>query len=126
MVTAFPKAHIKINVNIMKKIFLIMCLLSSFIFCNAEPSMYDRSNNKKAKESRIEVVNEKTVIFKNVVKIEIITRDENQITYVYDLKKSKLVIVDKGSFKVDTNMGDYLILSSRKITKTEYDFIEEV
>jgi uncharacterized protein YrzB (UPF0473 family) len=88
--------------------------------------MYERSNNKKAKESRIEVVNEKTVIFKNVVKIEIITKDKNQITYVYDLKHSKMVIIAKGAFEIDTNMGDYLIQSSKKITKTEYDFIEEV
>jgi len=108
----------------MKKIFLIMCLLSSFIFCNAEPSY--ESSTKKAKESRIEVVNEKTVIFKNVVKIEIITKDKNQITYVYDLKNSKLVIVAKGAFEIDTKMGDYLVQSSKKITKTEYDFIEEI
>ena len=109
----------------MKKIFLIMCLLSSFIFCNAEPSMYERSNNKKAKESRIEVVNEKTVIFKNVIKIEIITKDENQITYIYDLNNSKLVVVAKGSFKVDTIKGDYLVQSNKKITKTKYNIIEQ-
>ena len=109
----------------MKKIFLFVCLLSSFIFCNAEPSIYERSINKKAKESQIEVVNEKTVILKNVVKIEIITKDKNQITYVYDLKNnSKLVIVARGSFEVDTNMGDYLVRSSKNITRAEYAFIE--
>lgn len=109
----------------MKKIFLIMCLLSSFIFCDAK-QLENCSTNKRTNDARIEVVNEKTVIFKNVVKIEIITKDANQITYVYDLKHSKLVKVAKGKFEVNTKKGDYLIQSSKKITKTKYDVIEQI
>ena len=76
-------------------------------------------------DGRIEIVNEKTVIFKNVVKIEIKTNDDNQITYVYDLRHSKLVKVARGSFEVNLNRGDYLIQSDKKITKTVYEVIIE-
>ena len=75
------------------------------------------------KESRIEVVNEQTVIFKNVIKIEIRTNKENQLTYVYDLRHSKLMAVEKGAFEVELPMGDYLVQSSEKITKTSYEFL---
>ena len=48
-----------------------------------------------------------------------------QITYVYDLKHSKLVKIARGSFDIDLSRGNYLIQSNRKITKTVYDVILE-
>lgn len=77
------------------------------------------------KDPRIEVVNESTIIFKNVVKIEIRTIHKDQITYVYDINHSKLVKVARGTFDVDLPRGDYLIQSDKHITKTVYEVIVE-
>lgn len=77
------------------------------------------------KDPRIEVVNESTIIFKDVVKIEIKTSDANQVTYVYDLKHSKLVKVARSSFCIDLPHGDYLVQSDKRITKTIYEVIIE-
>ena len=77
--------------------------------------------------SKIEIVNEQTVIFRNVVKIEVRTCNEcnSQLTYVYDIKHGKLVRVARGAFEVEVPMGDYLIQSNKKITKANYDVIIE-
>lgn len=77
--------------------------------------------------SKIEIVNDQTVIFRNVVKIEVKTCNEcnTQLTYVYDLKHSKLVRVARGAFEVNVPIGDYLIQSNKKITKANYDVLIE-
>lgn len=80
---------------------------------------------KWVKDPRVEIVNEQTVIFRDVVKIEITSNNISQTTYVYDLKRFKPVTVSKGSFAIDLKRGDYLIQSDRKITKTRYDVIIE-
>ena len=77
-------------------------------------------------DSRVEVVNEKTVIFKNVIKIEIRTNFEDQITYVYDIKRGRMAKIAKGAFEVDLPMGDYLVQSTMKITKTAYETHTEI
>ena len=82
-----------------------------------------QTNSKWINDPRVEVVNEQTVIFKDVIKIEIVTNNVAQITYVYDLKHSKLMKVARGSFDIDLSRGNYLIQSNRKITKTVYDVI---
>jgi len=79
-------------------------------------------------DPRIEIVNETTVIFHNVVKIEIRNNSKTaneQVTYVYDLKKSNLIKVARGSFEVELPEGNYLIQSNKKITKMEYDIMIE-
>ena len=61
----------------------------------------------------IEIVNETTVIFHNVVKIEIknnSNRPNEQVTYIYDMKNSTLIKVARGSFEVELPMGKYLML----------------
>ena len=75
--------------------------------------------------SKIEVVNETTVIFKNVDKIEIKSNTINLVTYVYDLNRSKLMKVARGSFNVKLSKGDYLVQSNKPITKTVYEVIIE-
>lgn len=77
------------------------------------------------RDSRIEVVNETTVIFKNVDKIEIKSTTSSLITYVYDLNHSKLMKVARGSFNVNLSKGDYLVQSNKPITKTVYEVIIE-
>ena len=77
------------------------------------------------RDSRIEVVNETTVIFKNVDKIEIKSNTSSLITYVYDLNHSKLMKVARGSFNVNLSKGDYLVQSNKPITKTVYEVIIE-
>ena len=106
----------------MKKIFnliLVMFFVIGFESC----ATIKQLNPKWTTDPRVEVVNEQTVIFRDVVKIEITTNNMSQITYVYDLKRSKCVSVAKGSFAIDLKRGDYLIQSNKKITKTVYDVI---
>ena len=79
-------------------------------------------------DPRIEIVNETTVIFHNVVKIEIrnnSNRANEQVTYIYDMKNSTLVKVARGSFEVELPMGKYLVQSNKKITKMDYEIIIE-
>ena len=109
----------------MKKLFGIglirFIMLCGFSSC----ATLQQTNSKWINDPRVEVVNEQTVIFKDVIKIEIVTNNVAQVTYVYDLKHSKLVKVARGSFDIDLSRGNYLIQSNRKITKTVYDVILE-
>ena len=107
----------------MKKLFSIG-LISLIMLCGfSSCATLQETNSKWINDPRVEVVNEQTVIFKDVIKIEIVTNNVAQITYVYDLKHSKLIKVARGSFDIDLSRGNYLIQSNRKITKTVYDVI---
>ena len=107
----------------MKKLFSIW-LISLIMLCGfSSCATLQQTNSKWINDPRVEVVNEQTVIFKDVIKIEIVTNNVAQITYVYDLKHSKLIKVARGSFDIDLSRGNYLIQSNRKITKTVYDVI---
>lgn len=100
---------------------LLACLsLSSF----SAPALVKKQKWYE-KNPKVEIVNETTVIFKDVVKIRIKTNEPNQITYVYDLRNSKLVKVARGSFEVSLPIGDYLVQSDKKITKTIYEVLIE-
>ena len=107
----------------MKKLFSIW-LISLIMLCGfSSCATLKQTNSKWINDPRVEVVNEQTVIFKDVIKIEIVTNNVGQVTYVYDLKHSKLVKVARGSFDIELSRGNYLIQSNRKITKTVYDVI---
>ena len=109
----------------MKKLFNIW-LISLIMLCGfSSCATLKQTNSKWVNDPRVEVVNEQTVIFKDVIKIEIVTNNVAQVTYVYDLKHSKLVKIARGSFDIDLSRGNYLIQSNRKITKTVYDVILE-
>ena len=109
----------------MKKL-LSIGLISLIMLCGfSSCATLQQTNSKWINDPRVEVVNEQTVIFKDVIKIEIVTNNVAQITYVYDLKHSKLIKVARGSFDIDLSRGNYLIQSNRKITKTVYDVILE-
>lgn len=109
----------------MKKLFSIG-LISLIMLCGfSSCATLKQTNSKWVNDPRVEVVNEQTVIFKDVVKIEIITNNMAQVTYVYDLKHSKIVKVAQGSFDIDLSKGNYLVQSNRKITKTVYNVIIE-
>ena len=109
----------------MKKLFSIR-LISLILLCGfSSCATLKQTNSKWVNDPRVEVVNEQTVIFKDVIKIEIVTNNVAQITYVYDLKHSKLMKVARGSFDIDLSRGNYLVQSNRKITKTVYDVIIE-
>ena len=103
----------------MKKLLLLLSLFVCLSSVEARPKKWYKDNSK------IEVVNEQTVIFKNVIRIDIKTYHKDQITYVYDLSHSKLVKVARGSFVVELPKGNYLIQSNMKITKTLYEVIVE-
>ena len=108
----------------MKKIFnfvLVMFFVTMFGSCATSKHM----NQSWTKDPRVEIVNEQTVIFRDVVKLEITANNPTQITYVYDIKHFKLVKVARSSFNVELKRGDYLIQSNRKITKTLYSVIIE-
>ena len=107
----------------MKKLFSIG-LISLIMLCGfSSCATLKQPNSKWVNDPRVEVVNEQTVIFKDVIKIEIVTNNVGQVTYVYDLKHSKLVKVARDSFDIELSRGNYLIQSNRKITKTVYDVI---
>ena len=108
----------------MKKFFNLL-LVMFFVVGLTSCASTSRINNKWVSDSRVEIVNEQTVIFRDVVKIEIFSNNPTQITYVYDLDQSTNVKVARGSFNVELKRGDYLIQSNRKITKTLYDVIIE-
>lgn len=99
----------------------ILCLMFTFNSCAIQKAF----KPKWTQNPKIEIVNSQTVIFRDVVKVEIISNNPYQITYVYDLIRFKPVTVVKGSFNIDLKRGDYLIQSNRKITKTYYDVIVE-
>jgi hypothetical protein len=108
----------------MKKFFNLL-LVMFFVVGLTSCASTSRISNKWVSDSRVEIVNEQTVIFRDVVKIEIFSNNPTQITYVYDLDHSTNVKVARGSFNVELKRGDYLIQSNRKITKTLYDVIIE-
>ena len=107
-----------------KKLFITF-IVSLFVMFVAPSCSTSRNVLGAKQDPRIEVVNEKTIIFKDVVKIEIKTNKIDQVTYVYDLKHSKLVKVARGSFDVNVTKGNYLIQSDKKITRTVYEIVIE-
>jgi len=107
----------------MRKFIKVIAVLFLMIGLNA--CSVQKINSKWTQDPRVEVVNEQTVIFRDVIKIEIISNNPTQITDVYDLKHSKPVKTARGSFNVDVKRGDYLIQSNRKITKTQYEVVIE-
>lgn len=101
-------------------LFISLCLsISSFSGTLVKKQKWYEKNPK------VEIVNETTVIFKDVIKISIKTTEPNQITYVYDLKNNKIVKIARGSFELDLPIGNYLVQSDKKITKTIYEVIIE-
>lgn len=112
---------------------LVLCVAVGFT-TEAAPSKSVKTINKELvkkhkrwfeKDPRIDVVNETTVIFNDVIKIEIRTSKNDQVTYVYDLRHSKLVKVARGSFVVDLPRGNYLVQSDKRITRTVYEVVIE-
>ena len=109
----------------MKKYFLLMLSLLCLNFITVDARTAKTGKRWFEKDPRIEVVNETTVIFNNVLKIEIRTNCANQVTYVYDIKHSRLMKVARGSFEVDLPRGNYLVQSDKRITKTIYEVVIE-
>ena len=107
----------------MRKFINAIAAISLVIFLSA--CSVQKINPEWIQDPRVEVVNEQTVIFRDVVKIEIISNNPTQITYVYDLKHSRPVKTARSSFEVNVKRGDYLIQSNRKITKTQYEVVIE-
>lgn len=103
----------------------IKALAVLFLFIGLNACSVQKTNHKWTQDPRLEVVNEQTVIFRDVVKIEIISNNPSQITYVYNLKHSRPVKTARSSFEVNVKRGDYLIQSNRKITKTQYEVVIE-
>ena len=112
------------KLNSMKKILFILISSILMISCTTansigiKPKWYQN-------DSRIEVVNETTVIFKDVDKIEIKSNNVGLVTYVYDLINYKPVKAVKGSFSVELPKGRYLVQSNKPITRTAYEVIIE-
>lgn len=106
----------------MKKLILFLILIASLTLGTSCVSSKIFSNS-----TQYEIVNDKTVIFRNVIKVEVQTCNDcnNQITYIYDLNNSKLVKVARGSFSVEVPSGDYLIQSDKKITNVDYKVLVE-
>ena len=107
----------------MKKIINALAVL--FIVLGLNACSVQKANSGWTQDPRVEVVNEQTVIFRDVVRIDIISNNPMQITYVYDLKHGRPVKTARSSFEVNVRRGDYLIQSNRKITRTQYEVVIE-
>lgn len=107
----------------MKKFINVIAVL--FLIVSLSACSVQKTSPRWMQDPRVEVVNEQTVIFRDVIKIEIISNNPSQITYVYDLKHSRPVKTARSSFEVNVRRGDYLIQSNRKITKTQYEVVIE-
>ena len=103
-------------INVIAVLFLVISLSA----CSVQ-----KTSSLWIQDPRVEVVNEQTVIFRDVVRIEIISNNPSQITYVYDLKHSRPIKTARSSFEVNVKRGDYLIQSNRKITRTQYEVVIE-
>lgn len=99
--------------------------LVSLLFILNSCATQKQTKPKWTQNPKIEIVNSQTVIFRDVVKVEMFSNNPYQITYVYDLIRFKPVKTVKGTFTIDLKRGDYLIQSNRKITKTYYDVMVE-
>lgn len=125
--------------KVMKRLLVVFTFAFALLFnttttyaevaSNKELARVEQQLKKNYKnDPRIEIVNETTVIFHNVVKIEIknnSNRPNEQVTYIYDMKNSALIKVARGSFEVELPMGKYLVQSNKKITKMDYEIIVE-
>lgn len=125
--------------KVMKRLLVVFTFAFALLFNTTTTYAEVASNKELARveqrlkkhyknDPRIEIVNETTVIFHNVVKIEIknnSNRPNEQVTYIYDMKNSALIKVARGSFEVELPMGKYLVQSNKKITKMDYEIIVE-
>ena len=125
--------------KVMKRLLVVFTFVFALLFNTTTTYAEVASNKELARveqrlkkhyknDPRIEIVNETTVIFHNVVKIEIknnSNRPNEQVTYIYDMKNSTLIKVARGSFEVELPMGKYLVQSNKKITKMDYEIIVE-
>ena len=125
--------------KVMKRLLVVFTFAFALLFNTTTTYAEVASNKELARveqrlkkhyknDPRIEIVNETTVIFHNVVKIEIknnSNRPNEQVTYIYDMKNSTLIKVARGSFEVELPMGKYLVQSNKKITKMDYEIIVE-
>ena len=125
--------------KVMKRLLVVFIFAFALLFNTTTTYAEVASNKELARveqrlkkhyknDPRIEIVNETTVIFHNVVKIEIknnSNRPNEQVTYIYDMKNSTLIKVARGSFEVELPMGKYLVQSNKKITKMDYEIIVE-
>lgn len=146
MERAYNKATFCLIINfnnkknkVMKRLLVVFTFAFALLFNTTTTYAEVASNKELARveqrlkkhyknDPRIEIVNETTVIFHNVVKIEIknnSNRPNEQVTYIYDMKNSALIKVARGSFEVELPMGKYLVQSNKKITKMDYEIIVE-
>ena len=103
----------------MKK--FLLCAL--FLLC-ASLTVPVSAEPVNGKGNGTELVTRKKKWFEKDPRIDVVNKND-QVTYVYDLRHSKLVKVARGSFAVDVPRGNYLVQSDKKITKTIYEVVIE-
>lgn len=106
----------------MKKIFLSLLLMLSVSCLAGENSSTVQNSNMV--DATVEQVNDSTVVYRNIERLEIYQAETN-IIYVYDLKSSKLISVNRGYFSISLAKGDYMIVSTTPFTKAKTEAISE-
>lgn len=106
----------------MKKTLLALAMFLSMTCVAGTKSSTVHSNVDSV--AKIEQVNDSTVIYRNINRIEI-KQSKNNIVYIYKMDTSKLVAANSGSFTVDLVEGDYLVMSTKPFTSAKSDVIED-
>ena len=106
----------------MKKLLLVLALsLSISCFAGERTSTVHKSNEDTTK---VELVNDTTLVYYNIDKLDIVQTEKSSIVYVYSLDTSKLVAAEHGSFSVDLTRGNYLVISTKPFTSAKTKVIE--
>ena len=114
---------IKINYYDMKKLLLVLTLMLSITcFAGEKSSTVHNSNNDT---TTLELVNDSTLVYYNIDRLDITQKGRSGIVYIYKLDTSELVAAKVGDFTIDLRKGNYLVISTKPFTSAKAKVIEE-
>lgn len=102
----------------MKKLFLMVIAAIFAVNACAERTSANVKNCEIENPYQIQQINDSTLLYKNVDKIQIISNDATT-TKVYD-KMNNVIYIQSGSFVVQLPQGDYIIVSDHRFTAARY------
>ena len=112
----------QINFYDMKKIFLTLATALIAFSASADRTLASVNKCEIENPYQIQQINDSTLLYKNVDKIQIIS-NEQTTTKVYD-DRNNVIYKQSGSFTVQLPQGDYTIVSDHKFTAARYKKVE--
>lgn len=107
----------------MKKVLLVLTLMLSIAcFAGEKSSTVHNSNNDT---TTLELVNDSTLVYYNIDRLDITQKGRSGIVYIYKLDTSELVAAKVGDFTIDLRKGNYLVISTKPFTSAKAKVIEE-